>query len=225
MLVRPKKCKVCGNKFTPIRSTLEPTCNEYDCKVTYALKVAENQKKTKEKAIKKESFEQKKKMTIDIMSDDKYRSVMLQPVINEIARIIDFGQPCIATEQHGKMSGGHYISVGSNRTICLLLHNIHAQSFHSNNWKSGDTLKYQAGIRRIYGENYLEFMDGLQKHPPIKLRKEHMIELYKKACEIRIRLKKDQKLRTPKERIELRNQINLELGIYLEEYCVYKLEK
>jgi hypothetical protein len=224
MNVKHKKCKICKNKFTPIRSTLEAVCSNYDCKVAFAMQVVKKQKIAKEKAIKKESAEQKKKMTIDIMSDDKYRSTVLQPVINEIARIIDFGQACIATEQHGKMSGGHYISVGANRTICLLLHNIHVQSFHSNNWKSGDTLKYQAGIRRVYGEDYLEFMDGLQKHPPIQLRKNYMIEIYKKACEIRLRLRKDQKLRTPKERIELRNQINLELGIYLEEYCVYNLK-
>ncbi len=222
MEVKAKKCKVCGNKFTPIRSTLEQVCNNYDCKVTFAMKIVEKQKLAKEKSSRKEAIEQKKKMTIDIMSDDKYRSTILQPVVNEIARIVDFGQPCIATENYGKENGGHYISVGANRTICLNLHNLHIQSFESNHWKSGDTLKYQGGIRRVYGEDYLEFMDGLQKHPPIQLRKIYMIELYKKACEIRIRLRKDQKLRTPKERIELRNQINLELGIYLEEYCVYK---
>lgn len=222
MKTKQKTCKVCKDKFTPIRSTLEPVCSKYDCKVTFAIKVAEKNKLAKEKAIRKESVEQKKKMTIDIMSDDKYRSTILQPVINEIARIIDFGQPCIATENYGKENGGHYISVGANRTICLNLHNLHIQSFESNHWKSGDTLKYQGGIRRVYGEDYLAFMDGLQKHPPIQLRKKNMIELYKKACEIRIRLRKDQKIRTPAQRIKLRNQINLELGIYLEEYCIFK---
>lgn len=219
--VHKKKCRVCKCAFEPKNVSTEVVCEKYNCRVEYAMKVVEKQKSAKEKTIRKENIEQKKKMTIDIMSNDKYRSTLLQPVINEIARIIDFGQACIATENYGKENAGHYISVAANRTICLNLHNLHMQSFESNHWKSGDTLKYQGGIRRVFGEDYLAFMDGLQKHPPIQLRKQEMIELYKKACEIRIRLKKDQKLRTPKKRIELRNQINLELGIYLEEYCVY----
>lgn len=222
-MMEPKKktCKVCKDKFTPIRSLLEPVCQKYECKVEFALKVAEKSKLKREKEVKRKNTEEKKKMTVDIMSDDKYRSSVLQPVINEIARLIDFGQPCIATENYGKENGGHYISVGSNRTICLNLHNIHIQSFESNHWKSGDTLKYQGGIRKVYGEDYLEFMDSLQKHPPIQLRKHQMIEIYENACKIRLKLRKNEKLRSPRERIELRNQINLELGIYQEEYCIY----
>lgn len=216
-----KKCKICKEKFTPKRSTLEPTCDEYSCKVAYAMVIVEKQKANRVKEQKRASVEQKKKMTVDIMSDDKYRSSVLQPVINEIARLIDFGQPCIATENYGKENGGHYISVGANRTICINLHNIHIQSFESNHWKSGDTLKYQGGIRKVYGEDYLAFMDGLQKHPPIQLRKKEMIEIYENACKIRLKLRKNQEIRTPKQRIELRNQINLELGIYEEEYCVF----
>lgn len=215
-----KKCRICKSQFIP-KNNFIPVCDEIDCKTQYAMSVVEKQKVNSQKEAKKKSTEEKKKMTIDIMSDDKYRSSVLQPVINEIARLIDFGQPCIATENYGKENGGHYISVGANRTICLNLHNIHIQSFESNHWKSGDTIKYQSGIRKVYGEPYLEFMDGLQKHPPIQLRKKEMIELYEIACKIRLKLRKNTAIRTPKQRIELRNQINLELGIYQEEYCVF----
>jgi len=214
-------CKVCKEKFIPKNSTTEPTCEKYDCRVAFALQVVAKNKIKAEKESKKKSVEEKKRMTIDLMSDDKYRSSVLQPVINEIARLIDFGQPCIATENYGKQNGGHYTSVGANRTICLNLHNIHIQSFESNHWKSGDTLRYQGGIIKVYGEDYLEYMNSLGKHPPIQLRKHEMIELYSKACQIRNKLRKNEKLRSPKERIELRNQINLELGIYLEEFCVF----
>jgi len=219
--IKAKKCRICQEKFIPKNISTEVVCEKYDCKVTYAMQIVEKQRKAKKLEEKRTAAEQKKKMTVDIMSDDKYRSSVLQPVINEIARLIDFGQPCIATENYGKENGGHYISVGANRTICLNLHNIHIQSFESNHWKSGDTLKYQGGIIRVYGEEYLEYMNGLGKHPPIQLRKKEMIEIYENACKIRLKLRKNQKLRSPKERIELRNQINLELGIYLEEYCVF----
>jgi hypothetical protein len=36
------------------------------------------------------------------MSPDKYRAQHLQPIINEIAGIIDFGQSCIANGDFGK---------------------------------------------------------------------------------------------------------------------------
>lgn len=216
-----KKCKICKLAFIPKNVSTEVVCSEYDCKVAYAMQIVDKNRLDKQKEIKQKNVAEKKRMTLDLMSDDKYRSSILQPVINEIARLIDFGQPCIATENYGKENGGHYISVGANRTICLNLHNIHIQSFESNHWKSGDTLKYQGGIRKVYGEEYLAFMDGLQKHPPIQLRKKEMIELYENACKIRIKLRKNEKIRSSKQRIELRNQVNLELGIYLEEYCVF----
>jgi len=216
-----KTCKICKEKFEPKNVSTEVVCSEYNCRVEFALQVVAKNKFNKEKEQKRKNTEEKKKMTIDIMSDDKYRSKILQPVINEIARLVDFGQPCIATENYGKENGGHYISVGANRTICLNLHNIHIQSFESNHWKSGDTLKYQGGIRKVYGEDYLEYMDCLQKHPPIQLRKNMMIEIYENACKIRTKLRKNEKIRSPKERIELRNQINIELGIYQEEYCIF----
>ena len=49
MNVKPKKCKICGLKFTPIRSTTERVCNQYGCKVTAAMQIVEKQKKSEPK--------------------------------------------------------------------------------------------------------------------------------------------------------------------------------
>lgn len=217
-----KICKECGNKFTPLRLTTEPVCQEYDCRVAYALKIAEKTKERNRKRAESENRKYKQEMNISLMSSDKYRAKVLQPVINEIARLIDYNQPCIATGNfQGKMSGGHFISVGSNRTVCLNLHNIFIQSFESNSWKGGDNLKYRWGIKNTFGTEYLDFMEGLQRCPKISLSKDDMIDIYKKACEIRNKLKKSPKVYNKNQRIELRNQVNLELGIYQEEYCVF----
>lgn len=222
--VKPKlkTCKICKEKFEPKNVSTEVVCQKYNCKVDYALQVVEKNKLAKEKKAKSDNRKYKTEKTIELMSPDKYRAKILQPVINEIARIIDFQQSCIATgNPEGKMAGGHFIGVSANRTICLNLHNIFIQSFHSNSWKGGDNLKYREGIINIFGREYLDFMEHLQAHPKIGLSKKDMIEIYENACKIRIKLRKDQKLRSPKERIELRNQVNLELGIYQEEYCVF----
>ena len=168
--------------------------------------------------IKKAKTLQKK---IDIMSPDKYRKKYLQPVINEIARLIDFGCSCIATNNYGKMNGGHYRSVGSNRTIALNLHNIHIQSFESNVYKSGDDKNYKDGLIDRYGKDYYNFVDQLRQHPVIKLSTKEMQRIYNIALSIRKELKNNLNELNANERILLRNQVNLELGIYNKEYSIY----
>lgn len=167
----------------------------------------------KEQSAKKEENRQKK---IDLMGVDKYRAEILQPIFNEIARLIDYQCPCIATGLYdGKMAGGHYHSVGSNRTIALNLHNIHIQSFHSNGpTGGGDNIRYRNGIIRTYGQEYMDKMESLSKTPSIHLSKSDMIEIKKLASNIRNELKANLKYRTPEERIKLREEINLRLGIY-----------
>jgi len=35
------KCYICKNKFTPIRSSLEKTCQEIDCRTQWAMQLPE----------------------------------------------------------------------------------------------------------------------------------------------------------------------------------------
>lgn len=169
--------------------------------------------KVRKNEVKKLRYEKIQK-TSDLMSADQYRSKFVQPIINEIARLIDYDQPCIATGLKGKMSGGHYWSVGSNRTVCLNLHNIHVQSFHSNSVLSGDMVRYRAGIIQTYGITYMYLIESLKTLKPIKISKPEMIEIKNKALTIRNELKKDLKILTPEERIKLREFVNNKLGIY-----------
>lgn len=178
----------------------------------------------KDKEDKKVEREKKAKMKIDLMSNTKYWSQVLQPKINLLARLIDHGHPCIATKNFGKMNGGHYISVQANRSMSLNLHNIHIQSFESNHWKSGDTLKYQAGIRRVYGDQYLDFIDSMKRMPPLNITKIEMQEYAKRANYLIKIIKSNQKIRTPEERIMLRNSVNEDLGIYDQKYAHFEID-
>ncbi|QQO97092.1 recombination protein [Cellulophaga phage Nekkels_1] len=170
----------------------------------------------------KEANKEKQKKKVEIMTKDAYRSKVIQPMINKIARLIDYGHPCIATGNFGKENGGHYISVGANRTTALNLHNIFIQSFESNHHASGDTLKYQDGLRNIFGIDYFNYVDSLRQIPPIKFTKQDFIELKPKCREVLKVLEKDLRLRTPIERIELRNWANTQLGIYSKEFSCYQ---
>ncbi|WP_439132959.1 recombination protein NinG [Polaribacter sp.] len=181
-------------------------------------------KKKVEKQKNKEDKERLKQMKIDSMSPDKYRATYVQPLINKIARFIDYGNPCVPTGNYeGKMAGGHYTSVGANRTICLNLHNIFIQSFASNSWKGGDDKKYRASLIRIFGEEYLDFIEGLNSHRSIQLRKPQLIEIKEKAQKIVLDLEKNLEVLSPKERIQKRNKINVELDIYDTDYLTFKI--
>lgn len=217
--IKPKEktCVECGTKFMPSNS-LEKTCPKYDCRCSFALKVYKKQKSAKEKIARKET----KAKRIEILSPDKYRAKYLQPCINKIARMIDYEQPCIATGKFGKMAGGHFWSVGSNRTTALNLQNIHIQSYESNGKSGGDPLLYREGLKTIYGIEYLEFVEGLKNTPVLRLNKSEMTTIYARAKIIENRLSKSLEKLNPDQRIKLRNEINLELGIYDTKYCVFE---
>ena len=151
----------------------------------------------------KEWKERKKKFEIDSLGSDGYRAKIIQPIINEIARLIDYGQPCIATGSYeGKMAGGHFISVGSNRSVSLNLHNIHIQSFHSNSWKGGDESRYRLGIINTYGMDYFEYIDGLRYLKGIDLSKARLMGLKDAISQIRNDLKRSPVKLSPESRIK-----------------------
>lgn len=174
----------------------------------------------------KKTIEEKKKMKIDILSKNEYRKKILQPNINLIARLIDYGQPCISTGNiNGKMSGGHYVDTKSNSAICLNLHNIFIQSFASNHHKSGDILKYQDGIIKTFGNEYFNFIQLLRRHEQIEFTKQDFINANDKAKTIIKDLKKDLTIKTPEQRINLRNKVNFQLNIYKGNYCFFKINQ
>lgn len=169
------------------------------------------------KKIKSTQKKQRQKDKIQIMSADEYRSKYVQPKVNEIVRMIDFGLTCIASGNYGKMSAGHFYSVGSNRTLALNFHNIHRQSFQSNVWKGGDERNYLEGLKNEYGEKYAEFVVGLKKIKPIKLTKAEMIELNTKLKELKKELKENGvgvEVQSVEERMWLRDYCNKFLNIY-----------
>lgn len=171
----------------------------------------------------KKASREKSKATIELMSADEYRAKNVQPIINEIVRLIDKEQTCIATGNKGKMSAGHYHSTGSNRTLTLNLHNIHRQSYSSNSCKAGDHINYRHGLIKEYGENYADFVDmHLLQCRPIHLSKADLMEIKANAQQIRNDLKKINKIYSAQERIDKRNEINALLNVYSAEFGVFE---
>jgi Bacteriophage Lambda NinG protein len=201
------KCKQCKKLFEPKYSTTQQVCS-IECSKLFSRSV--KGKKLQEKLNKERTSEQKEK--IKTTADWKRE---LQPLINKIARLIDFGQPCIATGSYnGKKNGGHRMAIGANETLRFHLDNIHIQSEHSNSWKAGDNYRYSQGIKNVYGAWYLHYLDTLNQIQPIKLTSEQIKDAISICRGIIKELEAEPKVRTPQERIELRKELNKRIGIY-----------
>jgi hypothetical protein len=211
------RCEICKNKFIQKRS-LQPVCDTYECKVAYALNVAEKSKQRKIKQEKTVNKELKAKLKVTATN----WKVKLQTKLQEIARLIDFGLPCPSKGTYSKQDGGHVYAKGSHSEMRFNLHNIHRQSAQSNHW-SNDDIGFRNGLISEYGQQYFDFVTSLKGTEVPKFSDKTYMDIYYLACNTANRIKKNNYIRTVEERIQLRNEINLELGIYKKEYCVFTL--
>ena len=152
----------------------------------------------------------KKKMDLKPRS---YWENRLQDKVNQIVKMLDSAMPCIARPAAGgKMDAGHFHSVGSAKNLRYHFWNIHKQSVHSNQHKSGDTVAYISGLDIRYGVERREYILELHRLYPLMkvstydLRHKH----YNKANLIIRELKSGNML--------TRDECNMILGIHTSEY-------
>ncbi len=216
----PKKCKNCGEPFIPKYSSLEKYCGKEDCRIKDALEKVAKQKIAQKKQAEKQWKIQKAELK-ENTSNWKHK---LQVEINKIVRLIDKDLPCLARKNGGKMQAGHVFSRGSNPPIRYNLHNIHRQNAQSNHFQNDDGL-LREGLVAEYGQEYMNFISELRRTPQLHYKEFEYQELAKIAREIVANLSKKDLTYSLEDRIALRNEINLEMGIYPEEFCVFELNK
>ena len=207
------RCIECNIKFKS-KYFLQKFCldNEtcIDASVKYVMEF--NSQKSIEK--------RHKEIKVNIENSGVFKD-RLQTKIQEITRLIDKGLPCLATGVIPKqMHGGHVFARGGNSYMAMNLHNIHRQSAQSNHFQNDDGLMKE-GIKNEYGEEYLEFISNLRRTPCPEISPLEYGVIYKKSCKVANKLIKLNLAYPLKKRIELRNEINLELGIYSSEYCIF----
>jgi hypothetical protein len=191
-------------------------CSKYDCRVEYALKIAEKNKAASERREKREWFKEKKQ-TKESHITPSQRLSKLEDEINHIARLIDKGHGCTSCEAlPKKINGGHLRSVGSSRNIRFNLFNIFAQCNSCNSDKGGNTTAYCDKLIRIFGKERFEycFFDLMRLYPRLSPSTDQIIEWTKIARKIVARLKNADEVYTTEQRWTMREEINKELGIY-----------
>ena len=184
------------------------------CSVPCSVKGTQKKREEKEArawAVKKKAWGEDLKTHSDWSKE-------LQIEINTIARLIDKDSLCVSslTKLNDKFDAGHRFSCGAFPQLRFNLLNIHAQSVHQNQYLSGNPDGYDHGLSSLYGDEYLQEVHDLRtKYKTLKLSIPELIKAKKRAKKIVLTLKKVDCTYTPIQRIELRKQINSEIGIYL----------
>lgn len=158
-----KKCKICKEKFTPIRSSLEPTCDNYDCKVAYALIVVEKQKIAKDKKAKDEWSKEKKVLRDNTKKLSEYEAEAKKS-FQKFIRLRDAGLPCIScnNSKTNDWAGGHFFPAGIYSGLMFDERNCHKQcNTHCNKFLSGNLLEYRKGLVLRYGEEFVSNLESI----------------------------------------------------------------
>ena len=207
--MKQKKCKVCKEPFEPQRG-LQSVCS-FPCALKLAKEIerkAENKKWQSEK----KAMKDKLKTLSDWKKD-------LEVYVNKIVRLIDYECNCIScppTTPIQKGFAGHFHSVGSNDSLRFNLDNIHLQCYSCNGNKGGAQVQYLAGMGRIYGDIYSDYVHyGIVRHyPAIHLSVPEIKDAIAVCKGIIKELEGKMYVYDAPTRINLRNLYNEQIGIY-----------
>lgn len=140
----------------------------------------------------------------------------LQKEINAIVREIDKNHPCISSGRDlGKSyDAGHFLGRQSFPEVRFHLMNIYAQSVEQNQHKSGNPIGFMDGLEQTFGKEHLEAVMALKSHPALRITVDEIKEKIPICRSILTYLKLHDRTFTTQERLELRKEYNLKIGIY-----------
>lgn len=155
--VRPKKCKQCGQPFTPFRS-FQKTCMETDCLVKQGRVLAEKrtqQAKREEDRAHREKVRKNKPLSWHI---NRTRTTC-----HDYIKARDFGLPCICCGEpidwYGdkrQINAGHWKTQGSSGSVRFNEDNIFAQRAYCNGNQAGNQSAMELGMVERIGAERVE---------------------------------------------------------------------
>lgn len=167
--MKAKKCKVCSNKFEPLRLLQMVCCSA--CGYEYAKKQNDSDWK-----------QRKAKIKNDLMTRSDYLK-LAQAAFNTYIRTRDKDRKCISCGTYnGKMNAGHYMSVGSTPELRFNEDNAHKQCERCNTFYSGNLINYRISLIERIGIERIEYLER-KDHAPEKFTIEEIKQItikYKK---------------------------------------------
>lgn len=154
--MKQKTCKVCKDKFTPIRQ-LQPTCSKMECMVEYA-----SQHLKKSATIKKKQINKEKKAFY--AKDVTTMKMKAQNAFNRYIRTRDKGQPCISCGCHvAKGDASHFYSVGGHSALRFNVNNVHLACYKCNRFLHGNLVPYKVELIKKIGQERFYRLEAQSK--------------------------------------------------------------
>ena len=164
--MKQKTCKVCKDKFDPIRFAQVVCAPPKNCVFEYGN--MKNAQKMKKDEIKKKKANAKLKR--EFKGNDKpYRAKQAQKAFNAYIRARDNLEPCISCQRHhtGQYHAGHFKTAGGHPELRFEEFNCHKQCAPCNNHLSGNIENYRINLINKIGVEKVEWLNGpheLKKH-------------------------------------------------------------
>lgn len=175
--MKPKKCKICKESFTPYRST-QIVCG-YECANIYGREMSEKNLK-KKKAEEKKAWN--KKVKEFNQSDKKFWADLCVKTCHTYIRLRDKDKGCISCGKplkQGNTDAGHMWASGGHANLRFNEFNINAQcSRPCNKDKGGDINNYRINFVKRYNRELLDYLDA-----NCKAEKKYSIDDYKEIIE------------------------------------------
>ena len=150
--MKPKKCKVCQELFTPIQ--FAQTACGYKCAIIHS-KNLKLQKELKDWKAEKAILKDKLKTLGQYEAEAK-------KAFQKWIRMRDDKQPCISCgiQQTDLWDGGHYKKAEIYSGVIFDENNCHRQCRKCNRFLNGNELNYRQGLIQRYG---IEFADQIEQ--------------------------------------------------------------
>ena len=166
-----KTCKVCKTKFKPVYSSLQKTCANPSCVISYS----NTQQKIRDRKWKKDVIEKHK--------TTRYYLNQMKSVFNKYIRLRDKDKGCISCAKRldGKYDAGHYLTYAGHPAHRFSEINVHSQCVHCNQHLSGNLVNYRIGLVRRIGEDLVKELEQNRNAEKIYTKEElkQLIEIYK----------------------------------------------
>ena len=171
--MKPKKCKACGEKFTPTYTTTQRVCSP-KCALDLAKTQRDKRKLAETKAF-RANF---------LLNDRSHQLKLAQKAFNKFIRLRDKDDPCISCGRHhkGQYHAGHYRSVGSAPHLRFNELNVSKQCSACNNHLSGNIAQYRIGLINKIGIENVEWLES--NNDAKKYSIEEIIEIKKKYLKL-----------------------------------------
>ena len=157
---KPKKCKVCPNKFVPsqgFQNWCSPGC-------ALVILKAKQSKESKVKAQLERKEQRAAKERVKTKGEHAKDS---QTAFNAFIRVRDAHLGCVSCKKpadwHGQWHASHFRSVGSAPHLRFDERNVHKACSVCNNWLSGNLIPFKAELIKRIGLEAVEELEADQE--------------------------------------------------------------